>query len=57
MSTATSAPRPHEIVWALINNFIASRSLQVVADLGVADHIGDERGERQAARVCMRCRR
>ncbi len=53
MSTATSAPRPHEIVWTLINNFIASRSLQVVADLGIADHIGDEAvSAKQLASAC-----
>lgn len=34
--------RPHEIVWSLTNAVVASRSLHVVADIGVADHIGDE---------------
>ena len=41
-ATATATARPHEIVWTLINDFVSSRSLQVVAELGVADHIGDE---------------
>lgn len=36
------AQQPHEIVWTLTNAFIASRSLQAVAELGVADHIGEE---------------
>lgn len=35
-------PRPHEIVWSLTNAVVASRSLQVAAEIGVADHIGDE---------------
>ena len=33
---------PHEVVWTLTNAVVASRCLQVVAELGVADHIGDE---------------
>ena len=41
MSTASPAAQPHEIVWTLTNNVIASRCLHVVAELGVADHIGD----------------
>lgn len=34
--------RPHEIVWALTNAVVASRSLHVVAEIGVADQISDE---------------
>ena len=34
--------QPHEIVWTLTNAVIPSRSLHVVAELGVADEIGDE---------------
>ena len=36
------AMQPHENVWTLTNALVASRSLHVVAELGVADHIGDE---------------
>lgn len=42
MSTATPAAQPHEIVWMLTNAVVASRSLHVAAELGVADHIADE---------------
>lgn len=31
----------HEAVWTLSTAVVTSRSLQVVADLGVADHVGD----------------
>lgn len=34
--------QPHEIVWDLTNAVVASRCLHVAAELGVADHIGDE---------------
>lgn len=34
--------QPHETIWSLTNAGVASRSLHVVAELGVADHIGDE---------------
>ena len=36
-----SAPAPHEILWMLTNAVMASRSLHVVAELGVADQIDD----------------
>ncbi|MDQ3662977.1 MAG: hypothetical protein M3454_18400 [Actinomycetota bacterium] len=36
------AQQPHEIVWTLTNAVMASRSLQVVAELGVADHIDED---------------
>lgn len=39
---STSDPQPHEIVWALTNAVVASRSVQVMAELGVADRIADE---------------
>lgn len=42
MSTATPTAQPHEIVWTLTNGVVGSRSLQVVAALGVADQIADE---------------
>lgn len=35
-------PQPHEIIWTLTNAGIPSRSLHVVAELGVADQIDDE---------------
>lgn len=34
--------QPHEIIWSLTNAIVASRSLHVVAEMGVADQIGDE---------------
>jgi hypothetical protein len=34
--------QPHEIVWTITNAAVVSRCLHVVADVGVADHIGDE---------------
>lgn len=39
---STTARPPHEQLWTLINAGVASRALQVVADLGIADHVGDE---------------
>lgn len=39
MATMTVSA-PNEIIWNLENAVVASRALQVVADLGVADHIG-----------------
>ncbi|MBA3629442.1 MAG: hypothetical protein H0W55_07175 [Actinobacteria bacterium] len=36
------AQQPHEIVWTLTNAVVASKSLYVVAELGVADYIADE---------------
>jgi hypothetical protein len=49
MSTVTSEARgtqsttapPHEQLLTLINLGVASRVVQVVADLGIADHVGD----------------
>lgn len=34
--------QPHEIVWSLINAVVGSRCVHLVADLGVADHVGEE---------------
>lgn len=34
--------QPHEVIWALTNATVASRCLQVVAELGVADALEDE---------------
>jgi hypothetical protein len=34
--------QPHEVIWTLTNAIVASRCLNVVAELGVADIIGDE---------------
>jgi C-methyltransferase len=43
MATATiTAQLPHEIVWTLTNGAVVSKSLRVIAELGVADHIGDD---------------
>jgi hypothetical protein len=33
---------PHELIWELSQAIVVSRSLHVVAELGVADHVGDE---------------
>lgn len=38
---AQQSSQPHEIVWTLTNGLVASKCLHVVAELGVADHIGD----------------
>ena len=40
--TTTRQPAPHEVVWALEQAVVPSRALQVVAELGIADHLGDE---------------
>jgi C-methyltransferase len=40
MST-TTITLPQETVWALTNSVVAGRAIQVVAELGVADHVGD----------------
>jgi hypothetical protein len=43
MATATmTAQLPHEIVWTLTNGAVVSKSLRVIAELGVADHLGDD---------------
>ena len=41
-TTTTVPPAPHEVVWALEQAVVPSRALQVVAELGIADHLGDE---------------
>lgn len=33
--------QPHETIWNLTTAFVAARALQTVAELGVADHVGD----------------
>ena len=45
---------PHEIIWTLTTAFVASRCLHVVAELGVADYIGDE--PVSAESLASRCR-
>src|SRR5690242_11682850 len=40
MST-TTVNLPQETVWALTNSVVAGRAIQVVAELGVADHVSD----------------
>ena len=40
--TTTRQPAPHEVVWALEQAVVPSRALQVVAELGIADHLGEE---------------
>ena len=41
-SSVAAEPRPHEIVWKLTNGVVLSRCLHAVAELGVADDVGDE---------------
>jgi O-methyltransferase len=50
---ATPPPNPHEILWTLTNAFVPARCLQVIAELGVADLIGDEPAEVEA--LASRC--
>ncbi|MBW3650459.1 MAG: hypothetical protein KY458_07830 [Actinobacteria bacterium] len=40
-SAGTPQAPPHEPIWELAEAIVASRSLHVVAELGVADHVGD----------------
>jgi C-methyltransferase len=40
-SDETANIAPHEIIWTLTNALVVSRSLHVVAELGIADHLGD----------------
>ena len=35
-------PQPHETIWGLATAVVGSRALHVVAELGVADHVGDD---------------
>ena len=41
-SSIAGEPRPHEVVWRLTNGVVLSRCLHLVAELSVADHVGDE---------------
>ena len=34
--------QPHEVIWTLTNAVVVSSGIHVVAELGVADHIGAE---------------
>jgi hypothetical protein len=43
--------QPHEVIWMLTNAGVASRCLHVVAELGVADAVDDERGGLPRMRV------
>jgi C-methyltransferase len=47
------AREPHEIVWMLTMAYVPSRCMHVIAELGVADHIGDEAVP--AAELAARC--
>ena len=45
--------RPDEAIWSLTNAIAASRCLQIVAELGVADHVGsDPVGAAELAAAC-----
>ncbi len=39
--TGTPQAPPHELIWEVAQAIVVSRCLHVVADLGVADHVGD----------------
>lgn len=41
--TLTTTSRPHEVLWTVTTSMAPSRALHLVAELGVADHMGDER--------------
>jgi hypothetical protein len=47
---------PHELIFAVTNAGVAARCLQVVAELGVADHIDDHPGPREGTGEAMRGR-
>jgi O-methyltransferase len=53
MSTVPAPVRPHEVIWSMTNAVIASRSLHVVAELGVADCIAET--PLTAAELATRC--
>ena len=40
-STRTRQAPPHELIWEVAEAIVVSRSLHIVADLGVADHVHD----------------
>ncbi|MBA3287537.1 MAG: hydroxyneurosporene methyltransferase [Acidimicrobiia bacterium] len=42
MSTTATTQLPDEVVWEVTNGAVSARALHVVAELGVADLIGDE---------------
>ncbi len=45
--------KPHEVIWTLTNAVVASASLYAVAELGVADLVGDETvSPKQLAAAC-----
>jgi C-methyltransferase len=52
-SSIAAAPRPHEVVWRMTNGVVLSRCLHAVAELGVADHVGDEPAS--AEELASRC--
>lgn len=41
MTTLPATQAPHETIWTITNAITSARSLHLVADLGVADHIDD----------------
>lgn len=41
METAVAA-RPEELIWSITNSVVTSRALHLVAEIGIADRIGDE---------------
>jgi Dimerisation domain len=50
---STAVLQPHEVLWSLTNGIVASRSLHVVAELGVADRIAEEPvGVEELAAAC-----
>ncbi len=52
--TMTLPPlQPHETIWTLTNAVVPSTCLHVIAELGVADHIGD--APASASELASRC--
>ncbi|HEU5003245.1 MAG TPA: methyltransferase [Actinomycetota bacterium] len=41
-ATEPGTRAPHEVIWGLAQAVVPSRALHVVAEVGVADHLGDE---------------
>lgn len=41
-STRTPQAPPHEPIWEIAHAIDASRSLHIVANMGVANHVGDK---------------
>ena len=49
-----SQTQPHEVIWNLTTAYVSSTCLHAVAELGVADQLGDE--PMTAAALAARCK-